>query len=162
MMDKDTKDELIGGLIGILVVVLFSLPTSCRTQVRYVPVEIKTEESISIHDTIIKETLVPYKDSISIQDTISFLSNPYGYSWATYSDGNLRHSLGILPNAFLLARIPQYMTITRTREVPKIVEVEKKLTRWQQFKVEFCEYIIVIVVIMTLIIVGQMVYKLKK
>ena len=144
MMDKDTKDELIGGLIGILVVVLFSLPTSCRTQVRYVPVEIKTEESISI------------------QDTISFLSNPYGYSWATYSDGNLRHSLGIWPNAFLLARIPQYMTITRTREVPKIVEVEKKLTRWQQFKVEFCEYIIVIVVIMTLIIVGQMVYKLKK
>ena len=54
------------------------------------------------------------------------------------------------------------MTITRTREVPKIVEVEKKLTRWQQFKVDFCEYIIVIVVIMTLIIVGQMVYKLKK
>lgn len=144
MMDKDTKDELIGGLIGILVVVLFSLPTSCRTQVRYVPVEIKTEESISI------------------QDTISFLSNPYGYSWATYSDGNLRHSLGIWPNAFLLVRIPQYMTITRTREVPKIVEVEKKLTRWQQFKVDFCEYIIVIVVIMTLIIVGQMVYKLKK
>ena len=51
---------------------------SCKT--RYVPVEIKTTETVEVHDTTITERLVPYKDSIAVRDTTSFLSNPYAYS----------------------------------------------------------------------------------
>lgn len=143
----------------ISIIFVLSGMFSCRS-IKYVPVEIKTLETVEIHDTTIMEKLVPYKDSISTSDTTSFLSNPYGYSWAKYSGGILHHSLVIWPNAFLPVRVPQYMTITRTIEVPKIVKVEKKLSRWQQFKVEYCGYIIVILLIT--IVVGQMVYKLKK
>ena len=134
---------------------------SCKS-IKYVPVEIKTTETVEVHDTTIMEKLIQYKDSISTPDTTSFLSNPYGYSWATYSNGILYHSLGIWPNAFLSVNVPKYMTITRTVEVPKIVEVEKKLTRWQQFKVNYCGYIIVILIVIVFIVIGQMVYKLKK
>lgn len=50
---------------------------SCKT--RYVPVEIKTTETVEVHDTTITERLVPYKDSIAVRDTTSFLSNPYAH-----------------------------------------------------------------------------------
>ena len=63
MMDKKDKDELIYGLIGLLVVVLFSLLTSCRARIRYIPIENST-------DSIYIDRLIPYPlptDSASIR-----------------------------------------------------------------------------------------------
>ena len=91
---------------------------------------------MEVHDTTITERLVPYKDSIAVRDTTSFLSNPYAYSWARYSGGILQHSLGIWPNSVLIVTVPHYMTVTKRIEVPKIVEVEKKLNWWQKTKIE--------------------------
>lgn len=45
-MDKESKNELIGGLIGLLVIVLFCLLTSCRTQIQYVPLETVRTDSL--------------------------------------------------------------------------------------------------------------------
>ena len=43
MMDKKDKDELIYGLIGLLIVALFSLFTSCRARIRYIPIGSSTD-----------------------------------------------------------------------------------------------------------------------
>lgn len=132
--------------IAVVIVLLFVF--SCKT--RYVPVEIKTTETVEVHDTTITERLVPYKDSTATRDTVSFLSNPYAYSWARYSGGILQHSLGIWPNSVLIVTVPHYMTVTKRIEVPKIVEVEKKIKlvaknknrdRWMVYDNEYIAYI---------------------
>ena len=63
MMDKKDKDELIYGLIGLLIVALFSLFTSCRARIRYIPIGSST-------DSIYIDKLIPYPmpaDSASIR-----------------------------------------------------------------------------------------------
>lgn len=123
------------GWISVLVILLVSAVCSCRG-VRYVPVETVRVDSTVVHDTLMDVQLIPYKDSIATRDTSSFLSNSYAYSWARWSDGMLHHSLGIFPFATTQVKVPyfidRYITITK----PQIVEVEKKLSRWQQFKLD--------------------------
>lgn len=111
--------------------------SSCRT--KYVPLETKITETTIIHDTTFTEKLVPYKDSVSVRDTFSFLSNPYAYSWAVWDNGTLHHSLGIWSTAVLVIKVPHFVERIKTidRPVPykveKKVEVEKKLSWWQSF-----------------------------
>lgn len=122
-----------GGWTVVLIILLASAICSCRG-VRYVPVETVRVDSTVVHDTLMDVRLVPYKDSIATRDTSSFLSNPYAYSWARWSGGMLQHSLGIWPFATTQVKVPyfidRYVTITK----PQLVEVEKKLSRWQQLK----------------------------
>ena len=62
-MNKKDKDELIYGLIGLLIVALFSLFTSCRARIRYIPIGSST-------DSIYIDKLIPYPmpaDSASIR-----------------------------------------------------------------------------------------------
>lgn len=122
-----------------LVSILFS---GCRT--KHIPVPVETTDSIVIRDTIIDVQLVPYRDSVDVAllpespDSVSsFLSNPYAWSWAQWYGGRLHHSLGIWPNKLTPIRVPYYYERVRKVEVPKIVEVEKPLTRWESFKMEF-------------------------
>lgn len=124
--------------IWIAIAILLLFVFSCQT--KYVPVEIKTTETVEFHDTTVLERLIPFKDSVAIRDTSSFLSNLYAYSWAKWSNGILQHSLGIWPGSVLLIKVPRYMTVTKRIEVPKIVEVEKKLNRWQKTKVDLGGY----------------------
>jgi len=75
-------------LLIFSVVLLFSC-----TKYVYVPVEtVRIVERIS-HDTIIWTKLVPTRDSVSIRDTFSLLSNKYSYSVAEWHSGLLNHSL---------------------------------------------------------------------
>lgn len=112
---------------------------SCRT--KYVPVEIKVTDSVTIHDTMFSEKLVPYRDSVSVRDTSSFLSNPYAYSRAVWDNGVLHHSLGIWTDAVLVVRVPYYMERVKRIEIPKpypeekIVYVEKELGWWQRLRI---------------------------
>ena len=114
----------------------------CRSP-KYIPVEVKSTDSVVVHDTIIQTELVPYRDSVFVLpllgDTtaVSFLSNPYAFSWARWDGRSLQHSLSIWPGNVLTIRIPYFMDRFRRIEVPKVVEVEKKLTRWEQFKMDF-------------------------
>ena len=52
--------------------------------------------------------------------------------------------------------------INRTDSVQVPYPVEKELTKWQQFRMDFGGWAIGIVIITILIVVGRMVYKLKK
>ena len=114
----------------------------CRT--KYIPVPVESTDSIVIRDTIIDVQLVPYSDSVIVvpeseskDSVVSFLSNPYAWSWAQWMNGRLHHSLNIWPNKLTPIRVPYYYERIKRVEVPKIVEVEKPLTRWQNFKMEF-------------------------
>ncbi len=139
--------------IWIAIAIVFLLCFSCRT--KYVPVELKTTETVEYHDTTIVKELVPYKDSVEVRDTSSFLSNSYAYSWAVWNNGTLHHSLGIWPGKVLIIKIPHYMTVTRRVEVPKIVEVEKKLSWWQQVKINLGS----VSILLNVIVIGLIIVK---
>lgn len=128
-------------VIGCLLVCIF-LFSGCRT--KYIPVPVESTDSIVIRDTIIDVQLVPYSDSVIVvpeptkRDSVaSFLYNPYAWSWAQWMNGRLHHSLNIWPNKLNPIRVPYYYERIKRVEVPKIVEVEIPLTRWQSFKMEF-------------------------
>ena len=127
--------------IAILATLLLML-IGCRSP-KYIPVEYHTTDSIVIHDTLVDVQLIPYRDSVSVLPSVgdstahSFLGNLYAYSWARWDGRMLQHSLGIWPGAITTIRIPYYTDRVRRIEVPKVVEVEKPLTRWQKFKMEF-------------------------
>lgn len=136
----------------LVVAIILLLFYSCKT--KYIPVETKVTETIELHDTTVVKELVQYHDSVSIADTVSYLYNEYAFSYAKWSNGALSHSLGIWPDAVLIVKIPQYMTKTRTVEVPKVVEVEKALSRWQRYKMDFGEIsLIANVILISMIIV---------
>lgn len=84
-----------------LVFILFLgwLLVGCGTRkvVEYIPIEKKTVETVVLKDTVVDVQLVPYKDSVAVKDTTSYLENPYAYSRAQWKNGTLLHSLGIFP-----------------------------------------------------------------
>ena len=55
-----------------------------------------------------------------------------------------------------------YINRTDTIRVPYPVEIEKKLTVWQRTKIELGGWAIAVIIVTILIVVGRMVYKLKK
>lgn len=118
-------------IICILSVLLF---VSCRARIQYVPVKSTEVMTVHLRDTTINTVLVPYRDSVSVPDTMSYLCNPYAESWAVWSGGRLNHSLNILPDTIPITLQVQDLYITRTVEIP--IEVERKLTKWEQFKMD--------------------------
>ncbi len=127
-------DMAITIIICIIIGTLFL--SSCKS-IRYVPVEKTVTETIEYHDTVTQVQLVPYRDSVAVQDTTSFLSNEYAYSWVQYSQGTLSHMLGIWPLSRITVTFPSYAVKTRVITQEKPVEVEKELTWWQQKKIDY-------------------------
>ena len=121
----------------IIVAVILSLVGCTRTP-RYIPVEKVLIDSVTVRDTVFQQQLIPYRDSVTVApagaDTASYLSNPYAYSWARWKGGHLHHSLGIFTQATVTVRVPYFIDRYVYRSEPQIVEVEKKLTRWQHIK----------------------------
>jgi hypothetical protein len=144
MMDKKDKDKLIYGLIGLLIVALFSLFTSCRARIRYIPIETVRTDSLFRNSVRI--------DSVFIHDSTSVTLK--GDSVIEY-----RHRY-ILKYKDRVDTV--YINRTDTIRVPYPVEIEKKLTVWQRTKIAFGGWAITIVIVTILIVVGRMVYKLKK
>lgn len=143
-MDKESKNELIGGLIGLVVIILFCLLTSCRTQIKYVPVETIRTDSVFFNSVRIDSVLI--HDSISViqrGDTVVEYRYRYIYRYKDRVD-------------------TLYINRTDSIQVPYPVEIEKKLTLWQQTKIKFGGWAIAVIIVTILIVVGRMVYKLKK
>ncbi len=143
-MDKESKNELIGGLIGLVVIILFCLLTSCRTQIKYVPVETIRTDSVFFNSVRI--------DSVLIHDSISIIQR--GDTVAEY---RYRYIDRYKDRVDTL-----YINRTDSIQVPYPVEIEKKLTLWQQTKIKFGGWAIAVIIVTILIVVGRMVYKLKK
>lgn len=138
--DPDDRRKLaVFVIIGILFIWLFVAFSSCTHRV-YVPMERTTTRTVELRDTVIEIKLNQVHDTVTIttqgQDTTSYLKNEHSYSFAVLRDGKLGHSLGTLPGAVIKDSIKVEYVIIRD-SIPYPVEVEKKLTRWQQSKMEY-------------------------
>lgn len=144
MMDKETKDELIGGLIGLLLLALLLLFTSCRTQIKYVPVETIKTDSVFLNSIRVDSVIVHDSTSITFKgDSVIEYKYRYIYKYKDKVD-------------------TVYINRTDTIRVPYPVEIEKKLSAWQRAKMDIGGWAMVVVVVIILIVFGRMIYKLRK
>ena len=107
-----------------------SLP-STRDSTR---VEVRTVVE-TIHDTAYFELPVIIERNTT-KDTCSMLENPYTKSEASITDGYLKHSLQTKPVKVETKIVYRDSVVFRDRVKIETVEVEKRLTQWQAFKMK--------------------------
>ena len=102
---------------------------STRVEVRY--------ETVTVHDTAYVELPVII-EKIQTLDTTSTLENDYARSEATVTAGILSHSLETKPVKLpvKIDRVTVYKDslVYRDRVVKETIEIEKKLSAWQSFR----------------------------
>lgn len=139
IMDKVSRCIALAPFMCIIV--LTSVIWSCRS-VKYVPVETVKYDSIYINKVQVDS--VYHRDSIYVVDkgdTVFLYKDRYIYKYKDRTD-------------------TLYVTNTNSIQVP--YPVEKELTKWQQFRMDFGGWAIAAVIIIVLIFFGRLVYKLKK
>lgn len=139
IMDKVSRCIALAPFMCIIV--LTSVIWSCRS-VKYVPVETVKYDSIYINKVQVDS--VYHRDSIYVVDkgdTVFLYKYRYIYKYKDRTD-------------------TLYVTNTDSIQVP--YPVEKELTKWQQFRMDFGGWAIAAVIIIVLIFFGRLVYKLKK
>ena len=125
----------------LYIIVMVSLLTGCRT-IKYYPLETVRHDTVYIQSLKLDSILV--KDSIHITergDTVTEFRLKYIYKYRDRTD-------------------TLYLAKVDTVGVP--YPVEKELTGWQRVKVDYGGWAIGLVFVFVLIVVGRMVYKLKK
>lgn len=139
IMDKVSRCIALATFMCIIVLILAIC--SCRS-VKYVPVETVKHDSIYINKVQVDS--VYHRDSIYVVDkgdTVFLYKDRYIYKYKDRTD-------------------TLYVTNTDSIHVP--YPVEKELTKWQQFRMDFGGRAIAAVIIIVLIFFGRLVYKLKK
>ena len=125
----------------LIIMLLIPAICSCRS-VKYVPVETVKTDSIYISN-VLRDSIYRL-DSIYIRDKGDTVwVEKYKYLFVD----KLRHDT---------------LYLSRTDSIRVPYPVEKKLTRWEKFRLDVGGYAIFTVVTVILIVVGYMVYKLKK
>lgn len=126
-------------------------------------VEVKTVVE-TIHDTAYVQLPV-IVERVATLDTASVLENKYAKSAAFVSGGVLTHSLETKPAKEPVSVEKQIVyrdsLIYRDRVVTETVEVEKKLSVWQSFKMKAGGFSIVILLIVILYTIFTNFLKLK-
>lgn len=115
--------------------------TGCRT-IEYYPLETVRIDTVYVNQQRVDSVMV--RDSVHIHqkgDTVTEFRLKYIYKYKDRTD-------------------TLYMSKTDTVSVP--YPVEKQLTKWQQTKVNYGGWALGIVFVFILILVGRMVYKLRK
>ena len=147
---KAVGEVLAGFLLGLIVCLLITL-CGCTTT-KYVEVEVPkvvTQTNIERRTDIVRDTLIQRDSVIIVQkgDTI------YHETW---------HKLQSINNYYMTDTvrdtIPQ--TVTVTKKIP--VEVEKKLSRWQSFKIEAGGFLLSAVGLALLALIVYAVIKIRK
>lgn len=167
-MDKKDKDELIYGLIGLLVVVLFSLLTSCRARIRYIPIENST-------DSIYIDRLIPYPlptDSASIRALMECDENgKVILRWldiANSKNVELKFKIDSLGQVIAHMKVKPdtlYLPskeILVDRKIEGPVEIERKLSKWEQFKMDVGGWAIGVLSGLLLLGIGYIIWLIKK
>ena len=126
-------------------------------------VEVKTVVE-TIHDTAYVQLPV-IVERVATLDTASVLENKYAKSAALVSGGVLTHSLETKPAKEPVSVEKQIVyrdsLIYRDRVLTETVEVEKKLSAWQSFKMKAGGFSIVILLIVILYTIFTNFLKLK-
>ena len=141
---------------------LLLLTASACSTVRQLPstdstkVEVRTETVIQ-KDTVLVELPVVV-ERVAVLDTVSHLENKYAASSAVVSDGVLRHTLETkpvkLPAVVDKEIVYRDSVVFRDRVQTVTVEVERKLTGWQQAKLRvggFCFFALILIALYFLI-----------
>ena len=126
-------------------------------------VEVKTVVE-TVHDTAYVQLPV-IVERVATLDTASVLENKYAKSAAMVSDGVLTHSLETKPVKEPVSVEKQIVyrdsLVYRDRVVTETVEVEKKLSAWQSFKMKAGGFSIVLLLIVILYTIITNFLKLK-
>lgn len=129
------------GINYILATLLLLVVWSCRTT-EYVPVEVIKSDTTYINK--VQRDSIYHLDSIYIVDrgdTVLITKTKY-----LYRDKLVRDTV--------------YMSKTDSIQVP--YPVERKLTKWEQFRLDVGGWAIITVIIIILIVVGRQIYRLYK
>ena len=126
-------------ILGIVVLLIMSV-CSCHT-VRYVPVEAVKHDSLYL--STVSTDSVYIKDSVLIMkgDTVTEYRWRYIYKYKDRIDT---------------------VYVNRTDSVQVPYPVEKKLSKWQQFRMDVGGYAVVAVVVLVFAIVGCSLYRIRK
>ena len=132
-------------LYGIMACILISLLAGCKS-VQYVPVEAVRTDSVYV-DRFLRDSIYQ-RDSVFINrwtagDTVYQDKIVYKY---IYRDKVKYDTVAVLRSDTVRVPYP----------------VERKLTRWEQIRLDVGGWAIGIVIIVILIVVGCMIYKLRK
>ena len=128
--------------LALYILLLVSLLFSGCKIIKYYPLETVRHDTVYVNQQRIDSILV--KDSIHITekgDTVTEFRLKYIYKYKDRTD-------------------TLYLSRVDTVSVP--YPVEKELTKWQSVKVDYGGWAIGLVFVFILIVVGRMVYKLKK
>ena len=129
------------GIVLLAVLFVLFLLCGCRG-VRYVPVETVVTDTTYINK--VHRDSVYQRDSIYVHDrgdTVTVYRDRYVYrdKWRTDT-----------------------LYVNRTDSIRVPYPVEKELTRWERFRLDVGGYAIFTVITVVLIVVGWLIYKLKK
>ena len=137
---------------------LLLLTASACSTVRTLPVQDSTRvevryETKTVHDTAYVELPV-IVEKVATLDTASVLENKYAKSAASVSGGVLAHSLETKPVREPVSVEKQIVyrdsLVYRDKVQTVTVEVEKKLTWWQSFKMKLGVVTLVLLVIVVI------------
>ena len=137
---------------------LLLLTASACSTVRTLPVQDSTRvevryETKTVHDTAYVELPVIVEKVVTL-DTASVLENKYAKSAASVSGGVLTHSLETKPVREPVSVEKQIVyrdsLVYRDKVQTVTVEVEKKLTWWQSFKMKLGVVTLVLLVIVVI------------
>lgn len=148
---------MIAVTIFVFIAIVMLLFSSCRTSRQVVVVEardsVRVEErirEIKVTDTLFVE--VPgQKESTTVRDSVSHLENDYAVSDARITaDGSLYHSLETKAHTDTLTGEVSVQvrdtTIYREKVIPKVVTVEKELSRLQKTRMYIGDVFIALIV----------------
>ena len=136
---------------------------SCRS-VKYVPVESKmeTRDSVVVRDSVVMREVTNYRDSVVTKDSTVLVVDENGNVIRTelYRQKEIYRALQKEYDMLLERYKKLESQKVDTIRVP--YPVEKPLTRWQKWKLDLGGFAMAAIVITVLVVVGRMVYKLKK
>ena len=125
--------------------------------------------SIAFEEKIVKDTawfeLPVIVEKVATLDTASVLENKYAKSEAVVSGGVLHHSLQTKPVRepveVQIKEIVRDSIVYRDRIQTRTVEVEKKLTPWQQAKMKVGGFCFILIILIGLYFIYSFISNLK-
>lgn len=144
-MDDKLKDCLRGALWGLLVCWLITLLAGCKT-VRYVPVETVRTDSVHLMDSSVVNTIIHYKDSLRIKDSIVIVVDTAGNVLSKEKYHDERHTKDTERSNNETNVKEKDARSADSVQIP--VPVERKLGWWQQARLKLFWPLVAVVAVL--------------
>ena len=139
------KDCLRGALWGLLVCWLITLLAGCKT-VRYVPVETVRTDSVHLMDSSVVNTIIHYKDSLRIKDSIVIVVDTAGNVLSKEKYHDERHTKDTERSNNETNVKEKDARSADSVQIP--VPVERKLGWWQQARLKMFWPLVAVVAVL--------------